>query len=307
MRNPLPSRLALLLALVASVASATEREPMIRNVTLPDGPDEIARPVFVAGAIATVLRFEKDVDAARTGMVGWIGRFEPLLVGGRSVLLMPLHDLTPEERFPLVVTLMDGTQVPLTVQAAQEGRMDHQVNLLWDPVGAMYLRASLDDALWRERLYREKAERYEKEEHSPDHALAALLATESGKQTRFRTKQRYVFRDEDAKIVATVFSGKGKAAVVFRVKNDAERTWNIQEARLTSVEDLDRPSPRLRPCAVRMTPRAIAPGASGAVAIVADRSAFVSDNGLESLALQLIRDDGRVQALVMLEPSLVRE
>jgi hypothetical protein len=43
------------------------------------------------------------------------------------------------------------------------------------------------------------------------------------------------------------------------------------------------------------------------VAIVADRSAFVSEKGLETLALQLIRQDGLVQALVMLDPALARK
>ena len=43
------------------------------------------------------------------------------------------------------------------------------------------------------------------------------------------------------------------------------------------------------------------------VAIVADRSAFASENGLETLALQLIRDDGIVQVFVKLDPSLARE
>jgi hypothetical protein len=277
-------------------------------VTLPDGPDEIARPIFVAGTIATVVRFEKEVDPLRTEMVGWKGRFDPLVVGGKTVVVVPLHDLAAEDRFPLVVTLVDGTQIPLTVQAADGDEVDHQVNLFWDRQSDMYLRASLDDALWRERIYREKAERYEREENSPDHALAALLATDSSKQTRFRVKQRYIFKDADAEIVATVFSGKGKAAVVFRVKNHADRFWNLNEARLTSADDVHQPSPETRRCAVRMRPDSIAPGASGAVAIVADKRAFVSGSGrLEALALQVIRDDGRVQAFVMLDPSLARE
>src|SRR5688572_649792 len=121
----------LLVALVAPLVGATEREPQIRNVILPSGPDQAARPVYVAGSVATVLRFEKSVDPARTKMVGWEGRFEPLLAGGKSVVLVPLHDLTHEDRFPLVVTLKDGTEVPLTV-TAEEGRVDHQVNLYWD-------------------------------------------------------------------------------------------------------------------------------------------------------------------------------
>jgi hypothetical protein len=79
----------LLLTLVSSVPGAEERELQIRNVILPSGPDQMARPVYVAGAVATVLRFEKSVDPARTKMVDWEGRFEPLLAGGKSVVLVP--------------------------------------------------------------------------------------------------------------------------------------------------------------------------------------------------------------------------
>ena len=70
-----PSRLVLLAVFVASVASAKERVPQIRNVTFPHRPDQVARPVYVAGEIATVLHFEQNVDPARTKMEGpWSSR-----------------------------------------------------------------------------------------------------------------------------------------------------------------------------------------------------------------------------------------
>ncbi len=69
----------------------------------------------------------------------------------KSVVIMPLHDLTPEDRLPLVVTLVDGTQVPITVTADKD-RVDHQVNLFWDPETVKYLRADLENALGRERF-----------------------------------------------------------------------------------------------------------------------------------------------------------
>jgi Protein of unknown function (DUF2381) len=128
----LPCRSVLLAVLVASVASAKERVPQVRNVTFPHRPDQVARLVYVAGEIATVLHFEQNVDPARTKMEGWEGRFEPLRVAGKSVVIMPLHDLTPEDRLPLVVTLVDGTQIPITVTADKDN-VDHQVNLFWDP------------------------------------------------------------------------------------------------------------------------------------------------------------------------------
>jgi hypothetical protein len=305
MRN-LSSQLALLLALVASMAIAKEREPRIRNVTLPDGPEEIARPVFVAAAIATVLRFEKEVDPVRTEMVGWKGRFEPLLAGGKKVVIEPLHDLTAEDRFPLVVTLVDGTQVPLTIQASEKEQVDHQVNLYWDRDSGAYLRARLEDALLRERIALKENERYEQEQNSPDHALAALLANGAEEQTPFRAKRAYSYREGDVEITIVVYTGKSKAAALVRIKNHLDRFWTLREARLTSGSKFYKPSAEVRQCAMHMVPNSIPPGASGAVAIVADKSAFLSGEGPETLALQIIRDDGLVQAFVKLDPSLAR-
>jgi uncharacterized protein (TIGR02268 family) len=304
-----PSRLVLLAVLVASVASAKDREPQIRNVLLPWRPDRLARFVYVAGEVATVLHFEKDVDPARTKMEGWEGRFEPLAVAGKVVVLVPILDLTPEDRLPLVVTLVDGTQVPFTV-TADKATVDHQLNLFWDPETVKWLRADLENALKREQSYREENERYAQEANSPDHALAALLVTGSTEQTPFRLKQTLVFKDSeylDSEAVATVYSGKGKVAVVVRIKNHGTRAWNLDEARLTAADGFWLPETKKLKCAVRMTPRSIAPGATGAVAIVADRSAFASASGLETLALQLIRDDGFVPVFVKLDPALARE
>ncbi|MFL5344227.1 MAG: DUF2381 family protein [Hyalangium sp.] len=120
-------------------------------------------------------------------MEGWEGRFEPPAVAGKVVVLVPILDLTPEDRLPLVVTLVDGTQVPITVTADKD-TMDHQVNFFWDPETVRYLRADLENALGRERRYREESERYAQEANSPDRALAALLATGSAQQTKFRAR-----------------------------------------------------------------------------------------------------------------------
>jgi hypothetical protein len=47
----------------------------------------------VSGQVATVLRFEKDVDPAKTKLLRSEGRFEPLLVGSKKVVIEPLRDL----------------------------------------------------------------------------------------------------------------------------------------------------------------------------------------------------------------------
>jgi len=306
MRDLLPCRSVLLALLVASVASAKDREPQIRNVTFPWRPDRLARLVYVAGEVATVLHFEKDVDPARTKMEGWEGRFEPLGVAGKSVLIIPFYDLSPEDRLPLVVTLVDGTQVPITVTADKD-TVDHQVNFFWDPETMKYLRADLENALWRERRYREENERYAREENSADHALAALLANGAEDQTPFRARRAWSYTEGDVEVTIIVYTGKSKAAAVVRIKNHLDRSWTLREARLTSGFDFYKPSAEVRSCAMRMVPHSIPPGGSGAVAIVADKSAFLSKDGPETLALQIIRDDGLVQAFVKLDPSLARK
>ncbi|WP_225408614.1 DUF2381 family protein [Stigmatella hybrida] len=309
MLDYLPCRFVLIAVLVGTVASAKERVPQLRNVTFPHRPDQVARPVYVAGEIATVLHFEQNVDPARTKLEGWEGRFEPLGVAGQSVVIIPLHDLTPEDRLPLVVTLVDGTQVPITVTADKDN-VDHQVNMVWDPESVKYLRANLENALWREQRYREENERYERERKSPDHALAALLASGAERQTSFTAKRSYIYNnDGQTDIGMTVYSGRGKAAVVIKIKNHLDRFWNLSQARLTSATDFWQPFSKTRECAVTMEPHSIAPGATGVVAIVADRRAFTTtERGeFETLALQLIRDDGLVEAFVKLEPALARQ
>ena len=108
MRNFLPQRSTLLLVLLASVVAAQERKPVSRNLYLGDHPKDEVRPVYVAGDMATVLRFTQPCDRERTKMLGWEGRFEPVECAGTSVLIVPHKDLELEDRFLLLVTLADG-------------------------------------------------------------------------------------------------------------------------------------------------------------------------------------------------------
>ncbi|WP_373691598.1 DUF2381 family protein [Hyalangium versicolor] len=80
-------------------------ESRVRNLYLSDDPRDEAPRVNVGGCVATVLRFEQAVDPVRTKMLGWEGWFEPLLVGGKSVVLVPLQKIAPEDRFLLRVAL----------------------------------------------------------------------------------------------------------------------------------------------------------------------------------------------------------
>ena len=126
---------------------AKVREPSERTLILQEHPRIDAHRVYVGGRVATVLRFEKPCDPERTKLLAWEGRFEPLLCGGKSVVLYPLNDLTPEDRFMLLVTLTDGTEIPFTVtahrQSSSEREVDQQVNVFADREGYDAVLSSL--------------------------------------------------------------------------------------------------------------------------------------------------------------------
>ncbi|HTE20595.1 MAG TPA: DUF2381 family protein, partial [Armatimonadota bacterium] len=64
-------RVALLAVLVSSVALARDRDVVERIISLSEHPARTANKIYVAGRVATVLRFEKEVDPAQTRMLGW--------------------------------------------------------------------------------------------------------------------------------------------------------------------------------------------------------------------------------------------
>jgi len=120
-------------------------------------------------------------------------------------------------------------------------------------------------------------------------------------QTPFKVVDRFSGKDGDTEIDAQVFQGKGKVAVVFKIKNIApEQPWSMKSARLVTMD-----KGRERAVAVRATVREITPGGSGVVALVVDGSAFVDDGVLTSLWLEVYRHDGMRQAYVQLDPALV--
>jgi uncharacterized protein (TIGR02268 family) len=313
MRNPLSYRSALLLALVASVALARgpDDQIVIRTLKLSEHPEAATHSIYVSGQVATVLRFEQDVDPARTKLLGWEGRFEPLLSGGRKVVIEPLRDLGRDEGVPLLVTLADGTELPFLVRPPWRKTdggwtpfTDHQVNVFKDPESYNAVLSSLYDSLARERALSEENERFKKEENSVDHAYATLLLNGEVKKTPFRRKRLVVMKNEGMDTRVEFFSGPGKAAVVVHLTNmDAGEPWTLAHASLTS----DFTSYTARPFALRMSPSALAPRQSGKIVVVADKSAFESkERGLVDLALQLFRGDGLLQVAVPMDHTLIR-
>jgi hypothetical protein len=307
MRHPLLFRFPLLLVLVASEAVPQVCAPTERTLILSEHPRTEAPKVYVGGQTATVLRLEKDCDPERTSMLGWKGHFEPLICRDRFVLLYPQRDLTPSDRFLLQVTLTDGTELPFIVTAHQQSysdrQVDQQVNVFENREGYDAVLSSLYRALDRERELREENEQYRKEENSIDHAYATLLANGAVKAAPFRLEKTITLKDGDTAMVIKLFSGKGKAAVLVNLTNTySDEPWRLGETRLTT----DLTSHTARPFALRMNPSEIIPGASGALAVVADKSAFVSQEGLVDLTLEIFRGDGLRQVAILLDRRLIR-
>jgi hypothetical protein len=267
--------------------------------------------VYVASEMATVLRFSRPVDPARTKMLGWEGRFEPLLAGGGFVVLTPLQSIMEEDRFLLVVTLQDGREVPFTI-TAMEGRFDHQVNVFLDGETPEALRKRLEDAHVREKTLKDENERLRKQEASIDHGLAALLVNGGRKQTSFVRSRKYVAFDDDAQLVVEILSGIKKAAVVFHVKNlSLDRPWRVREVIVSATRPGEEPGvvwkEQVKPFALKTDRDEIPPGQTGSIAVVLDKSAFLSAKGSEHLTLELFRHDGQLNAVLVLDPSLARE
>ncbi|QSQ23494.1 DUF2381 family protein [Pyxidicoccus parkwayensis] len=305
MWRPLPHRAVWLLALLASTALAQDRAaPAVRTLLISDHPAEEAHRIGVAGQVATVLRFEQPCDAAKTRLLGWEGRFEPPIVMGRLVVLVPVRDLAEDERIPLLVTLADGTELPFLVgpPREREDAPDQQVNVFRDRESYHAVLSALNDSLGRERDLRSENERFKKEETSADHALATLLASGAIQQTPFRATREWLFEEPDADVKLVAFSGKAKAAVLVKVRNrDPRQHWSLKQARLTTLGG------QLRTVAVRSTLPSIPPGQEGRLAFIVDKEAFNELGRPTQLVLEIFRHDGLLQAQVVLDPRLTRE
>ncbi len=310
MRAILLSRCVLLLVLLASpvLARDIDEKLTIRTLKVQDHPAHEAPSIYVSAQVVTALRFEKEVDPAKTRLLSWEGRFEPPLIGGKKVVLEPLRDLDDGEALPLLVTLVDGTELTFLVKPKSRetwGWIDYQVNVFRDPDSYNAVLSSLYDSLKRERKLSEENERLKKEENSVDHAYATLLVNGEVKKTPFQRARFWRSKNEDVDMVVEVFSGPGKAAAVIRLTNTYDgEPWTVEEARLTR----DLTSSTGRSFALRLDRPVIVPGQSGKIAVVVDKSAFESEDGqLAELALQIFRGDGLLQVAVAMDHTLIRQ
>ncbi|WP_257459393.1 DUF2381 family protein [Archangium lipolyticum] len=289
------------LLMIASTTTGAERRFCLEEGTrarrlYPSKDSQAAPKVFVAGDTATTIRFETPCDPSRTKLVGGEGRFEPLLVGGKSVVIVPLRDLEPEDRFILLVTLMDDTQLAFTVTASQQFA-DWQVDVFLDPDSSKSLRVALEAKKKENEVLREENRRLANEENSIDHALAALLANGQLSMTPFKDRVKWTITDKGFKVDIILLEGGARAAVLFLIKNLDERTpWRLEEARLSTFT-----TGESRPFALRMTPIEIPPGKTGTIALVTDLTSFMTKIGTDKLVVELFRDGGLRQVYAVLE------
>jgi hypothetical protein len=301
---------ALLLLFVASAAWARlpDERIVLRTLKLSEHPGTATHNIYVSGQVVTVLRFDQEVDPAKTKLLGWEGRFEPLLAGGKKVVIEPLRNLGRDEGVPLLVTLVDGTEIPFLVRPPWDKQdlgwtpfTDHQVNVFKDPDSVL---SSLNDALQRESELRDENERLKREEQSIDHAYATLLFKGDVKKTPFRREAVYRPKNDGMAMVVEIFSGPGKAAVLVHLTNTGgEAPWTFEGAYVAR----DFISHTNKPFALRMDRTELAPGQSGKIAVVVDESAFDQEGKLVDLSLLIFRGDGLLQVAVTMDHTLIRQ
>lgn len=276
--------------------------PKPRNLYVPKDAKSSVPEILVAGGVATTLRFETECEPLRTKLLGWEGRFEPLLVGGRSVLIVPLRGLADGEHFLLQVALADGTLLPFTVTSSKH-LVDGQVNVYPDPESPEAVRKALVEKRKENEALVAENQRQREEQTSVDHALAALLANGQVQLTPFKEHEAWKLNEDGIEMKVSILFPKGavpmnKAAVIFKVTNKSSAgPWELQEARLMTAETFQQPS-----FAVRMAPISISPGTTGHVAIVTDLESIKENTTDTRLVLELFRNGGRRQAQLVFTP-----
>ena len=198
---------------------------------------------------------------------------------------------------------------------AQEGRFDHQVNVFPDPEIPEALRNRLADAHKKEDALEKENERFRREENSISHAYASLLASGEVKNTPFHRESKWQVELGGAVVDIYIYSARKmkKAAVLFHVNNrELPVPWRLKEVQLSAILDRQSDEEPLRTgekkeFALRTKVDALKRGESGNIAVVVDENAFRSKDGPVHLVLELFRQDGLQQAVVLLDYRIVED
>jgi uncharacterized protein (TIGR02268 family) len=311
-----PMQKAVLLTLLAvSTAAGAHPKPLQqkysyssvhRALFLSKNPASKVPAIYVTGQVVTVLRFQQPCDPERTKMLGWEGRFEPVDCAGKRVLLEPLQNIEPEDRFLLLVTLMDGTELPFTV-TANATRRDMQVDIYPDPDSPEAVRVTLEEQRKENKRLRAEIRRQGEEIRwrsdvilSEDHALAMLLSHGKVSLTGFKELDKTLLREEGVEIlvsalVTTEKAANRKVAMVFQVTNrHPEKPWVFQSARVSALA-----TDESKPFAALGLPDQIAPGQTGRVVLVTDLSSFDPVKDGDKLVFEVFRDGGDQQGYIV--------
>src|SRR4051812_5542408 len=161
-----------------------------------------------------------------------------------------------------------------------------------------------------------RASKLEEQAASPEHAVATLLATDKADLTSLvRVSSRSVDAERGPRADLDVYlprEGTQTVAVVIELTNPrSAQAWEPVEARLT-IE----PPPSRRwgqpvrwgppePAAVRASPRKLAPGQKGRIALVFDNSSLALGKDDAPLLLEILRGQ-RTEFSMLLQPGDVR-
>lgn len=271
-------------------------------------PDSLERAseVYVVGGTGTLLRFEEDVSPQGTELFGGEGQFELGITEG-WVIVAPRRDLARGDRFLLLVTLKDGTQLPFTIAPAS-GLGDGQVNVFAASRTPQALLRELERERERTALLQAELQREREEKVSVDHALAALVVQDETAVAQFVSFERWTFREEPIWVQAVLYSTAedspvaGKVAVVFDVVNhETSGSWDFQEVRLTTLE-----GGKAKPLAVRVSQNSVAPGKAGRIAVVTDLRSLALEETDTTLVFELFRKSGVRQAYIQVATKDLR-
>lgn len=301
------SWVALSMTLLPAVAGAQEprclpvlpRHPCFWRTVLP-GLEERDKPVSeirVSGGVPTFLHLPSDVNPRRTAITGGQGRFEPVTVCGRFVIITPLKDLAPNERFSMNVTLGDSTRIPLSLTApAEGGRTDGHIEVHLDSKSTAALRASLEYERWRADAYLASYRKLLTKHKSQHDAWALIFASGRAEDTKFVQVKTRPFRFAEVQgQMATFINGEDVAVVLTVLNQPDSASWSINEGNV-----LNPSLPVHLPFGLRAMPDVIPPGGTGTVAFVFDRSAFGPKYD-DALDIQVYRD-GAIEVSLNVSP-----
>ncbi|WP_224242955.1 DUF2381 family protein [Hyalangium gracile] len=287
--GPVVTRRVFLLPLFAGLAAGgappAPRRLRQRSLYLSGEPGEEVPDILVWARTVTTLRFEAPVDARRTKLEGAEARFEPLLIGDRSISLYPLHELAPEDRFRLTVGLAGGELLPFTLRSDRE-RVDGQVDVFPDPASCEALRQHWREIQEERQRQHADLQRRVKEELSVEHALATLLVMGAERLTRLQEGSRkWSIRETGLTGTVVAMQGMGKVAVLLTVTNhDPRFSWSVSEIRLThSVTQ------KPKGFSLRVQRASLPPGDTGRIALVTDAS---PKDAAQPYLLEIFREDG---------------